>query len=76
MSPIEMFVAAYGRDAEELLEGLGIERISPDELVLKPALVNMERRTGVLNPSDAPTRWFQGFMGMKWPGHTPFVAQG
>lgn len=44
MSPIEMFVAAYGRDAEELLEGLGIERIPSDELVLKPALLNMERR--------------------------------
>lgn len=44
MSPIEMFVAAYGQDAEALLEGLGMERIALDELVLKPALVNMERR--------------------------------
>lgn len=44
MSPIEMFVAAYGQDAEALLEGLGMERVVPEELVLKPALVNAERR--------------------------------
>ena len=44
MSPIEMFVAAYGQGAEALLEGLGMERIVAEELVLKPALVNKERR--------------------------------
>lgn len=44
MSPIDMLIAAYGPDAEELLVWLGVEKVETDELTLKPRLLNDERR--------------------------------
>ena len=43
MSPIDMLVGAYGDEAEDMLCALGVEKIEPDELLLKPSLINRER---------------------------------
>jgi IS30 family transposase len=44
MSPIRMLKAAYGEEIDVLLDAYGIEEIGPDELTLKPHLLNDERR--------------------------------
>lgn len=44
MSPIEMFVAAYGQAGKDLLDAYGICRIPRDELMLKPDILNIERK--------------------------------
>lgn len=44
LSPIEMFIAAYGDKGKELLEALGIEKVSREELTLNITIVNIERR--------------------------------
>ena len=43
LSPIDMFLAAYGKRGTGLLEGLGIEKVAPDDILLKPELLNRER---------------------------------
>lgn len=44
LCPIDMLIAAYGDSAEELLGGLGVRKVGADELLLKPELLNEERR--------------------------------
>lgn len=44
MSPIDMLLAAYGDEASRLLDCLGVEKVCADELMLKPHLLNRERR--------------------------------
>jgi IS30 family transposase len=43
LSPIDMFIAAYGDDGKGLLEALGIEKVSRDELTLDASIINIER---------------------------------
>lgn len=42
LSPIDVFLTAYGHDGQDLLDALGVEKIAADDLVLKPALLNRE----------------------------------
>lgn len=44
MSPIAMFKKIYGEEGERFLNALGIEEIGRDDLLLKPEILNMERR--------------------------------
>lgn len=44
MSPIQMFYAAYGRQGQEFLEELGVEQLGRDEIVLKPEILDTERK--------------------------------
>lgn len=44
LCPIDMLIAAYGDSAEELLGDLGVRKVGADELLLKPELLNEERR--------------------------------
>jgi IS30 family transposase len=44
MSPIQMLKAAYKESIDVLLDAYGIEEISPENLTLKPRLLNDERQ--------------------------------
>jgi IS30 family transposase len=44
MSPLQMLKAAYGKRIDVLLDAYGIEEIGPDELTLKPWILNKERQ--------------------------------
>ena len=44
MSPIQMFVAAYGKKGQDLLDALGIESIDRDRLRLTPEVLDIERK--------------------------------
>lgn len=43
-TPIELFAFLYGREGQALLDALGIEAIDPAHLVLKPEILDRERR--------------------------------
>ena len=44
LSPIRMFKAAYGQAGIDLLDGLGVREVGPDELTLKPDILDIERK--------------------------------
>ena len=50
LSPIQMFKAVFGKDGREFLDALGIEEIPLDRLVLKPKIIDMERKKRGLPP--------------------------
>lgn len=39
LSPIDVFLAAYGQAGRDLLDALGVEKVSADELLLRPSLL-------------------------------------
>lgn len=41
LSPIDVFLAAYGQAGQDLLDALGVEKVTADELLLKPALLDL-----------------------------------
>lgn len=43
MSPIRMFLAAYGSQGADLLDALGVRQVSRDEIVLTPDILDIER---------------------------------
>lgn len=43
MSPIGMFLAAYGDDGADLLDALGIRQMGRDEITLTPDILDIER---------------------------------
>lgn len=43
MSPLRVFRAALGEDADALLDALGVEEVPAGELLLKPELINRGR---------------------------------
>ena len=43
MSPIDMFLAAFGDDGRDLLDALGVEKVDRERLTLKPKILNAER---------------------------------
>jgi hypothetical protein len=42
-TPIDAFVSFFGKDGQDSLDALGIERIAADDLMLKPQILNIER---------------------------------
>lgn len=44
MAPIDVFLAAYGDDGREPLDALGVEKVGPRELLLRPSLIDAGRR--------------------------------
>lgn len=40
MCPVDAFLAAYGDDGRALLDALGVSRVDPSRLVLRPSLLN------------------------------------
>lgn len=47
MAPIDVFLAAYGDDGRELPGALGVEKVGPRELPLRPSPVDAGRRARV-----------------------------
>ena len=43
-TPIEVFLFLYGEEGRALLDALGVEAVDPAELVLKPEILDRERR--------------------------------
>lgn len=43
LSPIQMFRAALGADADAILDALGVEQVPPGRLLLRPELINLGR---------------------------------
>ena len=49
-SPIQMFLAFFGAKGQELLEDLGIVEVQRDKIMLKPEILDIERRKRGLPP--------------------------
>ena len=49
LSPISLFKKVYGKEGEELLEMLGVEELSPEELDLSIEALNKKRNKRNLN---------------------------
>lgn len=43
MTPIDAFLAACGDDGRDLLDALGVSKVAPSELLLKPSLIDKGR---------------------------------
>lgn len=43
MAPVDVFLAAYGGDGRDLLDALGVSRVAPSELLLRPSLIDRGR---------------------------------
>jgi IS30 family transposase len=52
LSPIDMFIAAYGDPGKSFLLALGIEKVDRDAITLKYEILNIERRKRGMDPLD------------------------
>jgi len=49
-TPIQMFLTFFGDEGKELLDNLGIEEVHRDKIMLKPEILDIERRKRGLPP--------------------------